>query len=259
MGTHRPWHRSLCLRPGTLVLAALLLLPGCAWFRGRSGIVPPAPRLYEEAERQLARERYAEAREALEQLVERHPESELVPLARLLIGESYYREREYGRAAREFEAFMTLYPGHPVADLAQYRLARSYYDQMPTLERDQAVTARALTEFEKLLRQYPESRYAPDAIVKMEACRLRLAQKELWVADYYRRQGKLEAALARYDVVLRDYARTAAVPQALYEKAEVLLRLGRPDEAAALLRRLLTEHPATEWARRARQEHARLL
>jgi outer membrane protein assembly factor BamD len=127
---------------------------------------------------------------------------------------------------------------------------------MPTLERDQKITAQALAEFQKLIRLYPESRYAPDAIVKIEACRLRLAQKELWIAAFYVRQGKYESALPRFDTVIRDYARTQAAPEALYQKADVLVRLGRSDEAASVLKRLVDEFPASEWSRRARERQA---
>ena len=40
-----------------------------------------------------------------------------------------------------------------------------------------------------LVREYPESRYAADALAKIDICRGRLAQKELWVAAYYINQG----------------------------------------------------------------------
>ena len=238
---------------GVLALVAISFLPGCSWFRSRPDILPPAGRLYEEGEGLLLRGRYDAAREAFSKLVERHPESELVPVARFLIGESFYRAGEHAKAIPEYEAFVTLYPGHAIADLGQYRLARSHFDQMPTLERDQAITGKALAEFQKLIRLYPESRYAPDAIVKIEACRLRLAQKELWIADFYVRQGNVQAAMQRYDAVVKEYRRTAAAPQALFQKADALIRVGRTDEAAEVLRRLIEEFPTSEWSRRARQ------
>ncbi len=240
-------------RLGVLALAAALLLSGCSFFSSRPDTLPPAGKLYEDGERELGRGRYDAAREDLRKVVERFPDSSLVPPARFLLGESYYREQEYDKAIRELEAFMSLNPGHPIADLVQYRLARSYFDNMPTLERDQAVTAKAITEFQKLIKQYPESRYAPDAIVKIEVCRLRLAQKELWVADYYVRQGNWLAAIQRYEVILKEYGRTPAAAQALYQKAEALMRLERTDEAQRALRRLGEEFPTSEWARRARQ------
>lgn len=233
-----------------------LLLTACGIFGGRPTTVPPAAKLYEDGERLLLDGKHEAAREQFLRLVQRHPESDLAPVARFLVGEAYYRAKDFEKAVPEFEQFVTLYPGHSIADLGQYRLARSLFDQMPTLERDQALTTRALAEFQKLIRLYPESRYAPDAIVKIEACRVRLAQKELWVADFYVRQGKYESALSRYDTVLRDYGRTRAAAQALYLKADALVRLGRTDEAAALLQRLVDEFPGTEWSRRARERQA---
>jgi outer membrane protein assembly factor BamD len=248
------------LRQGAVARAVLgcLLLGGCAWFGtgGRPATVLPADRLYAEGERLLLQERYEAARESFQRLVERHPESELAPAAAFLVGETYYRAGEFEKAVPEFQSFVTLYPGHAIADLGQYRLARGYWDQAPGVERDQGLTARALVEFQKLIRLYPESRYAPDAIVKIEACRLRLAQKELWIADFYVRQGNLPAALQRYDAVLRDYPRTQAVPQALYQKAEALQRLGRADEAAEAFRRLDRDFPQSDWSRRARERQA---
>lgn len=251
--------RCSATRLGVLALAALLPLAGCSLLRGRPDLLPPAAKLYENGEADLLRDRHEDARDAFRRLVERHPDSALVPRARFLIGEAHYRQGEFNQAIAEFDAFMNLYPGHEIADLVQYRLARSYFDQMPSVERDQALTAKALAEFQKLLKRYPESRYAPDAIVKIEASRLRLAQKELWVAEYYVRQGNLQGSLQRYDVVLRDYARTPVAPQALLQKADALLRLGRADEAGTVLRRLVEEFPQSEWARRAREQHAQLL
>lgn len=240
-------------RLGVLALAAVLLLSGCSLFSSRPDTLPPAGKLYEDGERELLRGRYEASREDLRKIIERFPDSDLVPKARFLLGETYYRDKEYDRAVREFEAFMSFFPGHAIADLVQYRLSRSYFDNMPTVERDQGVTAKAITEFQKLIKQYPGSRYAPDAIVKIEACRLRLAQKELWVADYYVGKGNWQAAIQRYDVVLKEYSRTAAVPQALFQKADALLRLQRTDEADSAFRRLVEQYPDSEWARRARQ------
>jgi outer membrane protein assembly factor BamD len=249
--------RRRSVRRGALAFtAAVTLLSGCTIFGGRPSTVAPAATLYETGERLLMQDKYEQAREQFAWLAERHPESDLAPVARFLVGETYFRSKDFEKAAPEFESFVTLYPGHQIADLGQYRLARSYFDQMPTLERDQKITGQALVEFQKLIRLYPESRYAPDAIVKIEACRLRLAQKELWIAAFYVRQGKYESALPRFDTVIKDYGRTQAAPEALYQKADALLRLGRPDEAAPLLKRLVDEFPASEWTRRARERQA---
>src|SRR6266446_221684 len=65
--------------------------------------------------------------------------------------------------------------------------------------------------FKKLVREYPESRYAADALAKVDICRGRLAQKELWVASYYINQGNPAAARQLEDLAARRTGKDAAL------------------------------------------------
>ena len=213
----------------------------------------PAGDLYAQGEMELDRSRYTEARNAFKKIVERHPQSTYAPRARFLIGESYYREGEWDKAIKEFEIFLSFYPRHQIADLVQFRLAMSYYDQVKPVEQDQGITAKAMEAFKRLVREYPESRYAADALAKIEVCRGRIAQKELWVASYYLNQGNAAAAKQRLEGVIKDYPRTLVMPEALYRLGEVYVIDGRPQEAQEAFRRCATEYSYTEWGRRALQ------
>ena len=241
--------------PWTLssLLALLLFLGGCGIFAQRPEPIPPAAELYEKGEFELNRRRYEDARTHFKRIVERHPESSLAPRARFLMGEAFYREGEFNKAIKEFEAFMSFYPRHMIADLVQYRLAMSYYDQMKPVEQDQGLTQKALEQFKRLVKEYPESRYAPDALAKIEIGRGRLAQKELWVAHYYYNQGNLGAVRQRLEVILKDFPRTLVVPETLFLLAEVDSQEGLVDKARETFRRLGEEYPYTEWGRRAAQ------
>lgn len=235
-----------------ILLAALLLLAGgCAWLRSAPTPILPPEELYALGEKELERQRYPDAREHFQKIVERHPNSSHTPRARFLVGETFYREGNFDKAIQAFEAFLSFWPRHEIADLVQYRYAMSYYDQMKPVEQDQEITAKALERFKKLVREYPESRYATDALAKIDICRGRLAQKELWVAAYYLRQGNPSGARQRLELVLREYPRTLVVPETLYRLAEVNFSEGRTGEATDLLRRLATEYGFTEWGRRA--------
>ncbi len=239
-----------------LLTTLLLITGGCGFLSRAPETILPADELYARGERELNRQRYEEARTQFRRIVERHPDSSLVPRARFLIGEAYYREGEFEKAIKEFEGFLALYPRHLIADLVQYRLAMSYYDQMKPVEQDQALTVKALEAFKKLVQEYPESRYASDALAKIELCQLRLAQKELWVGDYYYNQGNTTAARQRLEGLLKDYPRTLVVPEALFLLAEIHQQEGRPEEAGRLLKRLVDEYSYTEWGRRAAQRAA---
>lgn len=237
-----------------LALASLLLVAGgCAWLRQGPTPILPAEELYAAGEKELERRRYEDARKQFKTILERHPNSSYTPRARFLMGRAYYLEGEFDKAIKEFETFMSFYPRHQIADLAQYHLAMAYYDQIKPIEQDQTVAARALEQFRKLVKEYPESRYATDGLAKIDICRGRLAQKEVWVATYYFNQGNVGAARQRLELVLREYPRTLVIPEALWLLAEVNLREGKREEARALLLRLEQEYAYTEFGRRAAQ------
>jgi outer membrane protein assembly factor BamD len=238
-------------------MAVVLLLGGCSaisdLFKPRPQALLPAADLYAQGEKELDRSRYADARLAFKKIVERHPQSTYAPRARFLIGESYYRESDWDKAVKEFETFLSFYPRHQIADLVQFRLAMSYYDQVKPVEQDQAITGKAMEAFKTLVREYPESRYAADALAKIDICRGRLAQKELFVASYYLNQGNPAAARQRLENVIKNYPRTLVIPEALYRLGEVYAGEGRTQEAQDTFRRLAAEYSYTEWGRRAAQ------
>ena len=242
--------------PATL-LSLLLLLGGCEtisdFFRQRPQALPPASELYAEGENQLNKSRYEEARTAFRKVAERHPQSSYAPRARFLIGEAFYREGQFDKAIKEFEAFMSFYPRHEISDLVQFRLAMSYYDQMKPVEQDQEITRKAMEAFKVLVREYPESRYAADALAKIDICRGKLAQKEVWVATYYFNQGNAGAARQRLEFVLKEYPRTLVIPETLYTLADVNFAEGKTKEGGELLRQLASDYSYTEWGRRAAQ------
>ena len=241
--------------PCTLGLA--LLLSGCAYmedmFRQKPQALLPAQDLYQAGEQDMSKKYYPQARTNFQKIVERHPQSQYAPRARFLIGETYYREATFDKAIKEFEAFMAFYPRHDIADLVQFRLAMSYYDQLKPIEQDQGLTAKALDQFKKLVKEYPDSRYATDALAKIDICRGKLAQKEVWVATYYFNQGNAGAARQRLEFVLKEYPRTLVIPETLYTLADVNFAEGKTKEGGELLRQLASDYSYTEWGRRAAQ------
>jgi outer membrane protein assembly factor BamD len=253
-----PWPMRLKFLTASVALTGLLLLlSGCTtvvdFFRQRPQALPPASELYAEGENQLNRSRYEDARTAFRKVVERHPQSSYAARSRFLIGEAFYREGQFDKAIKEFEGFMAFYPRHEIADLVQFRLSMSYYDQMKPVEQDQEITRKAMEAFKVLVREYPESRYAADALAKIDICRGRLAQKELWVASYYLNQGNPGAARQRLEKVVKEYPRTLVIPEALFRLAEVYAVDGRTDDSQLMFRQLADEYPYTEWGRRAVQ------
>jgi outer membrane protein assembly factor BamD len=253
MGQFFMWMLPASITRFLLAGVLLALTGGCAYLRPAPTPILPPDELYSIGEQELERRRYLEARESFRKIAERHPNSAWAPRARFLIGEAFYREAEFDKAVKEFETFLAFYPRHQIADLVQYRLAMSYYDQLKPVEQDQGLTAKAMEQFKKLIKEYPDSRYATDALSKIDVCRGRLAQKEVWVAGYYFNQGNPSAARQRLEFVLKEYPRTLVIPETLYTLAEVYFAEGKNREAVELLRQLANDYGFTEWGKRAVQ------
>lgn len=66
---------------------------------------------------------------------------------------------QYPEAIRSFQAFITRFPGGIYADNAQYWLGEAWY-----VQRDYD---KALAEFDKVVKQHPQSPKVPDALLKM--------------------------------------------------------------------------------------------
>ena len=88
-----------------VISIAAVVLSGCTIFGGRPSTVAPAATLYDAGERLLLQDKYEQAREQFSLLAERHPESDLAPVARFLVGETYFRAKDFEKAVPEFESF----------------------------------------------------------------------------------------------------------------------------------------------------------
>jgi len=74
--------------------------------------------------------------------------------------------------------------------------------------------------------RFPDSRYAPDARIRLHYLQNALAAHEVRVADYYYRRGAYIAALERAQGALREFPGAAAQQEALTLIAQSYERLG---------------------------------
>ena len=83
---------------------------------------------------------------------------------------SLMKQGQYGKAAQSFEAFANQYPNSGLAGNARYWTGQAKY-----VVRD---FQGALSEFNKLLKQYPSSSKIEDTLLKIGYCHDELGQKE---------------------------------------------------------------------------------
>jgi len=236
------------------LLGFFCVLQGCAAYEYLYGRPPRRDsqqsdqELLRSAEGQMQRGRYEDARKALQRLMNQYPDSDLIATARLGTAKALYLDKKYDEARAEYQRFLELHPQHEQADEAHYYLGMAHVRAADSPDRDQTDTKKGLEQFELLVREMPDSQYAPDARQRIATARRKLAEKDLYVGRFYFDRGNYAAAAGRFKSLLANYNAAGFDDQALYFLGESLWRLEQRDEARAAFQRLIQEDSQSEWA-----------
>ena len=164
-----------------------------------------------------------------------------------MAGYAYYLAKKYEDAEESFETFIQLHPGHEYVPYAMYMLGLISYEQIPIVERDQTPAKESADAFQKLINRFPDSKYAKDGRLKIDLIRDHLAAKEVEVARYYQQKEAHLAAVNRLKLVVKEYEKSAHVPEALYRLVISYLAIGLYDEAQASAAVLGHNYSDSDW------------
>ena len=125
----------------------------------------------------------------------------------------------------------------------------SQYERISDVSRDQRITELAMVALTEVVRRYPDSDYARDAILKLDLAEDNLAGKEMSVGRFYLNRRNYAAAAGRFRNVIERYGRTSHVPEALHRLTEVYMSLGVVAEAQNAAAVLGYNFPDSDWYR----------
>ncbi len=184
---------------------------------------------------------YEKAIKLYEALESRYPFGEDSAQTELDIAYAYYKNNDPDSAIAAADRFIKMNPRSPGVDYAYYLKGLVNYNRgigfvdrfLPTdtSQRDQGTAHDAMANFEELIRRFPQSKYVPDARLRMIALKNNLAMYEVHVARYYMKRKAYVAAADRASTVIEKYQRTAAVPYALQVLQEAYTNLDMEDLA----------------------------
>ena len=165
---------------------------------------------YDEAERyDVAIQKYADVKN-------KFPYSSVATTAELAIADLHFKRESYPEAQISYQNFRDLHPKHPRIDYVIFRIGLGFFMQLPdSTDRDLTVANDAIYHFNEVIKNYPTSVHVKDAKENREKAFVMLAEKELYIADFYLRQEKFEASLNRYENVLATYSGYGLDPKAL--------------------------------------------
>ena len=236
-----------------LTFAALMIavVTGCAHTISPGG--KNADALFKEGEDFYARGRYEDAIAQWKRVRDTYQSPEMTALAEIKIADAQFADENYIEAAAAYEDFRKLHPSNEKAPYALFRQALSNYKQMGTIDTDQTGVKNAVTLFRSFLRQYPKSEYATEAQDKLDVCRQRQLEYEIYVARFYLRSDDYAAAIKRLENALVTFPGPAGHDETLYYLGTAYLKNGQKERARDTFTSLFNTFPTSRFIADARK------
>jgi len=258
-------------RAGILAMAslALVLASGCSSSNAarkpdkltQELLSTPKEQLFAKGKALIDKKKWEQGRKYLSYVFETYPNDTLGRDALLLVADSYLRQggtASYTEARYRYRDYLNRYPDAPKRDYARYQFAFCSDKEHSGPDRDQTSTREAITQYQALIREFPDSAYAGAARERIRQLVDLLADHEFAVGYFYMRKGSLGSAMGRFSGLEDRYPEYSNKDKLFFYEARTLTRLGRPEEAARYYSRILEEYPKSEFTKKARQRLKKL-
>jgi len=226
------------------VIAALFL----ATLLGGCGLLPEvkdetvgwsANKLYAEAKDSMNEGGYEKAIKYFEKLESRYPYGRFAQQAQIDIAYAYWKSNEIPSSLAACDRFIKLHPNHPNVDYVYYLKGLVNFNedlgllgnisQQDMTERDPKGARESFDAFRELITRFPESKYTPDATLRMKYLVNALASLEVHVARYYMKRNAYVAAINRAQFALKTYPEAPATEEALFIMVKAYDLMGMND------------------------------
>lgn len=244
-----------------LSLKTFLCLPAIAtaiWLSGCSTtqIADPnsAEGMYKTAEELEKDDRFEEAITKLNELRNKHPYSRYATEAELKVADIHFKKESFIESQTAYQLFKDFHPKYVRSDYVTFRLAMSYFNQLPgTIDRDLSSAFKSIQYFDEVLHSYSTSDYAREAKEKRTECYKMLAEKEMYIGNFYYIREMFDSAQKRFENLLAKYSGYGFDDEALYKAGVSAYESGDPENGKKYLEQLLKVHPNSNNAARGRQ------
>ena len=214
-------------------------------------------KLYAEAKEEASSGSYDKAIPLFEKLEGRAAGTPLAQQAQLEKAYAQFKGGEQLQAVATLDRFIRLHPASPALDYAMYlKGVVNFNDNLGLFgsmtrqdlsERDQKAAKESFESFKELATRFPDSRYTPDARLRMSYTVNTLAQSEVHVARYYFSRGAYVAAINRAQTAIAEYRNVPALEEAayiIYKSYDALGIVQLRDDAKRVLE---TTYPKSEF------------
>lgn len=141
-----------------------------------------------------------------EQIIRSGPYSEVAPQAQMNIGAAHEKQRNYAKAAKDYELAADRYHDRvKVASEATYRAGMAFNKQAKRAEYDQSIAGKAIASFTDFDTLYPDDPRVQQTRQIIASLRTEQARGSYQIARYYEKRRRFDGALIYYnDTVAKD-------------------------------------------------------
>ncbi|HWD00056.1 MAG TPA: outer membrane protein assembly factor BamD [Candidatus Sulfopaludibacter sp.] len=235
-------------------VAVILIASGCRKKAYENPITKdtqqPDKVLFDTAIDDIEHGRYERARLTLQTLMNTYDTSEYLAKAKLAVADSWFREggsHGYAQAEAEFKDFILFYPQMEEAAEAQIKICKMEYQQMDKSDRDPLHAYKAQEECKQVVMQFPNSKFAPEALQYMRNVQEVLADEEYKVGVFYSKKGSFPAMANRLQALTDQFPLYSNAADALWLEGLAYQRMGDNFESqqAAAYTKLVREYPTS--------------
>ena len=202
---------------------------------------------YIEAMKLLKSNRYEEAADKFDKMLDEHPFSKWSVKGQVMAIYCYYENKDYDVVVDNAENFISDNPAHPDIPYVYYLKAMAYYNNIPDISRGQDQTQLASYSFRELIARFPETDYAEDARGRLALVDEHLAGAKMQIARYLMTNANYVGAILNLNNVIVAHKNTEQIPEAYFRLAEIYSRIGMRDEAQKAILTLQNLDEKSEW------------
>jgi outer membrane protein assembly factor BamD len=212
------------LTQALLIATVLLASAGCA--QKEIDENDPAA-MFADAEEEIQSDHYQIAIDKLRAVRNKFPYSKFSVEAQLKIADVYFLQESYPEAAMNYETFRDLHPKHEKVPYAMFRVGKSYFSDIPSpISRDLTSATKALDAYNEFIRRFPDHALTGEARNDANQIRNLLAEKELYIGNFYYKRDQYDSAKPRFQKILDLYSDTASANEAKEKLARISSRAG---------------------------------
>ncbi|HZS45734.1 MAG TPA: outer membrane protein assembly factor BamD [Blastocatellia bacterium] len=209
--------------------------------------------IFEGAIAEMRKGRYERGRIDLETLITTYVDSPYLPLAKLAIADSYFREggtSNLAQAEAEYQNWLSFFATtqRDLAPQVLYKMAEIHMRQMLAPDRDQHEALKAERTLMQLVQNYPDAANLPEVKTKLDEIRERLADADFNVATfYYNNRNAWAGAESRLKEIIEKYPNYTKMDEVYHLLGMTEVQREDTEQAGKYFSMLAQKYPNSEY------------